>query len=661
MTLDERILVRNKMRMRKILLIEPNYHNKYPPIGLMKIATYHRLIKDHVKFFKGDLNDLMINELINECVEKLINIDCKINWATYIFNIKQYILKKNTSILDNSIIRNSNNYPLIQECFNYYRRCYFQKDYKKNPIWDRIYVTTLFTFYWKSTINTINEAKSLVKDIGELKVGGVLASLMPIDVEHATGIKPHVGLLNKPGYLDKGNDYIIDDLPLDYSILSEIDYKYDIGSAYLTYMTKGCTRKCKFCAVQKLEPDYVPKIDTINKYNSIKQRYGDQQNLIIMDNNILESPKFQEIVDEIKQLGFKKGAKYSEPNQLDIAIRNLKNRFNEIAYIRKSYKLLMNLINRLHGDISIEYYKLLEENNLLTLETTTKENLLNVYPYIKHIYEKYRSKTIKLRYVDFNQGVDCRHIDDKKVSLISQLPIKPFRIAFDHINLKHKYINAIKLAYKYNINEISNYILYNYKDKPEELYYRLKINVDLNEELNVQIYSFPMKYVPLEGEESKDRSYIGQYWNKKYLRAINSILNVTKGIVAPGRSFFEKAFGNDISEFHQILYMPELYIIYRKIFEIDLGYTNVWREQYESLNNDDLKIAHQIIESNCFVNYYKQYYSEKINSLLLHYTINQTLISKSDPKHSKIKKEYNKLILRKTYKISPKKTIKIIV
>ncbi len=28
---------------RKVLLIEPNYKNKYPPMGLMKIATYYRL------------------------------------------------------------------------------------------------------------------------------------------------------------------------------------------------------------------------------------------------------------------------------------------------------------------------------------------------------------------------------------------------------------------------------------------------------------------------------------------------------------------------------------------------------------------------------------------------------------------------------------------
>mgnify|MGYP006893521758 CR=1 FL=1 len=39
----------------KILLIEPNYSNKYPPIGLMKLSTYHKMLGHEVVFYKGDL------------------------------------------------------------------------------------------------------------------------------------------------------------------------------------------------------------------------------------------------------------------------------------------------------------------------------------------------------------------------------------------------------------------------------------------------------------------------------------------------------------------------------------------------------------------------------------------------------------------------------
>ena len=60
---------------RKILLIEPNYKNKYPPIGLMKIATYHRNLGDDVQFFKGDLRDLIIGKLFEKCHIRLKKID----------------------------------------------------------------------------------------------------------------------------------------------------------------------------------------------------------------------------------------------------------------------------------------------------------------------------------------------------------------------------------------------------------------------------------------------------------------------------------------------------------------------------------------------------------------------------------------------------------
>ena len=37
----------------KVLLVEPNYKNKYPPMGLMKISTYHKMLGDEVHFVKG--------------------------------------------------------------------------------------------------------------------------------------------------------------------------------------------------------------------------------------------------------------------------------------------------------------------------------------------------------------------------------------------------------------------------------------------------------------------------------------------------------------------------------------------------------------------------------------------------------------------------------
>jgi hypothetical protein len=181
---------------------------------------------------------------------------------------------------------------------------------------------------------------------------------------------------------------------------------------------------------------------------------------------------------------------------------------------------------------------------------------------LKDLNEKYRNKAPKLRYVDFNQGTDARYVTDELMKLMSEIPIRPLRIAFDYIGMKDKYTNAVKLAAKYGIKELSNYILYNFNDKPEDLYNRLEININLCKEHNIDIFSFPMKYIPLFGEEAKHREYTGKHWNKKFIRAVQSVLNVTKGIVAPATkndktSFFHKAFGNNIEEFYEILYMPE--------------------------------------------------------------------------------------------------------
>lgn len=641
------------MEMRKkrnILLIEPNYRNKYPPIGLMKISTYHRILGDNVQFFKGDLKDLVLDELTGSCIAKLSRIDNKRDWSKSFKTIREYIKVKKTDTLDLIVYSNSRYKQLVLNCLENFSNIYKKREYNKFPKWDRVYVTTLFTFYWKITVDTIHYAKHLVKFEDGLKIGGVLASLLEKELELETGIKPHKGLLDTPGALDpslpKARELIIDNLPLDYSILDEIDYEYPTGSAYFTFMTKGCTRKCAFCSVPILEPVYKPKIETIDKFDEIKKIYGEQQHLLLMDNNVLASPNFPEIIAEIKKMGFYKGATFVEPNQLDISIRNLRSGLNDIAYIRKSYKLYHNLLPRLKGDIQQKYYNILSDNDLIKFETTTKQGIINAYKDLKEIYEKYRNKSPRNRYVDFNQGTDARYVTDDLMKLMSEIPIRPLRIAFDYWGIRDKYEAAVRLAAKYGLTELSNYILYNFNDSPEELYKRLEINVKLNAELGTKIFSFPMKYIPLFGEDAKHREFIGKKWNRKYIRAIQSILNVTKGIVAPGSNFFEKAFGKNLQEFYEILHMPEEYIIYRYFFE-GSGFTQAWRNTYNLLNSEERVIAEEIIRSNDFSNYKTKINNPKIMALLRHYTIKKEevgAIQLKDVEFTATKKHFDKLI-----------------
>src|ERR1700749_3487852 len=98
------------MANKRILLIEPGYKNKYPPLGLMKIAAYHgpHGKKDNVKFIKGEK--------------------------------------------DRSVVGKQ---------------------------WDRIYVTTVFSFEWREISKSIEFAlQAAGGNPTKVFVGGIAASLM---------------------------------------------------------------------------------------------------------------------------------------------------------------------------------------------------------------------------------------------------------------------------------------------------------------------------------------------------------------------------------------------------------------------------------------------------------------------------------------------------
>ena len=508
---------------------------------------------------------------------------------------------------------------------------YYAKKYSPERKWDRVYVTTLFTFYWKKTLNAIKFAKRVSKSIEGVYVGGIAASLIPELISRETGLSIGgniiKGLLDKPGILDD-NNIIIEQITPDYSILDTVNYHYSLDTGYLAYMTRGCTRgTCPFCAVPRLEPVYKEKISIKKQIQTVAKIYGERKDLILLDNNVLGSPRFSEIIQEIMEMGFVKGAQFVEPNHFWVLTEYLvqgDSEYNEGQFLQKLFFLLNEFGNdRIRDeDIRQEYYQLLRNHGLNTWNTFSKENILNHRKAINEYIEKYRNRAKKLRYVDFNQGLDCRYLDEEKMKMLSQLPIRPMRIAFDYLSLREQYERAIRLADSYGVRKLSNYILFNYKDKPKELWQRLKINIDLNRELQAEIYSFPMKYLPIcekEGEDPTDRSFVGEHWNRKYLRAIGCILNASGGVVTVSSSFFDAAFGETLEDFFKILLMPEPYIRYRNHFK-NTGSTDLWWGQWNNLSETERKQVLPIIYSNDFSSFVGSS-NRSINQFMQHYLI----------------------------------------
>jgi hypothetical protein len=170
------------------------------------------------------------------------------------------------------------------------------------------------------------------------------------------------------------------------------------------------------------------------------------------------------------------------------------------------------------------------------------------------------------RRVDFNQGVDARILCRDRAFLrdLSTICVKPLRIAFDHLGLRGPYEQAVRYAHEFGLSEMSNYMLYNFHDSPMDLYERMRLNVRLNEELGIRIWSFPMRYQPTN---LADRSHVGEKWKKYQLRSLQIILQATHGVVSGDPDFFKRAFGNTVAEFENLMLRPHHFIFNRDWYE----------------------------------------------------------------------------------------------
>ena len=557
---------------------------------LMKLATYFRRRGDDVRFFKGDLRDFAAQLLAEELYHELNNPELSRHFDAF----KRYVRRGTASILED--VRELADDLAAQELAHTYYLRHKRRDY---PQFDLVAVTTLFTFYWAKTIDTINNAKNFLADGGQLLVGGIAATILPEHIEAETGIKPIVGLLDHPFMIDADDSTIIDTLPLDYSILEEIDYTYPAHDAYFGYMTRGCIRNCPFCAVKTLEPNYKEYLSIDEQLCTIEEQFGAQRDLLLMDNNVFASSRFFDIVEEIKAQGFQKGATYIPPSPYEVAISNLRRGHNVRGYLKKLLALYEGIAGRLKDAEAGDFYLARERAGLLYLPSAERENALAFDAIARPLYKKHFKRRKRKRALDFNQGLDARLVTPEKMAKLAETAIMPLRIAFDHYAAKDIYVRAIRMAAAAGIDHLSNYLLYNYEDTPEELYLRMKINVDLCNELGVSIYSFPMKYHPIRDPKYfRNRDFIGVHWNRKFVRAVQAVLNATKGKIGCGKSFFEEAFGKDVDGFFDILWMPETFIIERMKYKENL--TKEWRAAFRSLEGTAREEARALIAANNF-------------------------------------------------------------
>ena len=161
------------------------------------------------------------------------------------------------------------------------------------------------------------------------------------------------------------------------------------------------------------------------------------------------------------------------------------------------------------------------------------------------------------------------------------------------------------------------------KDNPKDLWNRLFLNIDFCEKHPKikSLFSFPMKYASIE---HTDRSYIGVLWNKKYLKSINVILNVTSGVVPKEKNFFFRAFGRSVDEYLEILVMPDDYIRYRDYFE-KAGLIQRWTEEYRKLTRGEREELVAILSTvDTETAAVEQKHSSALNGILLFYTVKKS-------------------------------------
>ena len=173
----------------------------------------------------------------------------------------------------------------------------------------------------------------------------------------------------------------------------------------------------------------------------------------------------------------------------------------------------------------------------------------------------------KVKHLDFNQGLDARLMTEEIADLLQGLPISPIRFAFDGMQEDGFYQRAVRMMADRGFNLFRTYVLYNFTDSPVDLYYRMKVSVELEIETGIHVESFPMRYQPILDIDA-GRDYVGEKWTVKKrngFMAIQAKHSCGAGMISMhGGTFgtplqeFEYWFGKDAEGFDHLLSYPKL-------------------------------------------------------------------------------------------------------
>ncbi|MBR5559738.1 MAG: hypothetical protein IKU72_05785, partial [Oscillospiraceae bacterium] len=247
-------------------------------------------------------------------------------------------------------------------------------------------------------------------------------------------------------------------------------------------------------------------MDIKEKIKKIDAKYGPQKDLLLMDNNVLRSPKFNQIIDDIIEAGFGKGATYVNPKSGKTVRRYVDfNQGLDAMFLTEAKAKRLGEIALRPARIAFDHIED-RETYERALRLCAKYGITELSNYVLYNSE------------DFG-GKGHQYAADTPADLYNRM-----RITLD------------------------------LKDE---------MNEGLPEGSRISAFSFPMRYIPLSAHE---RGYVGSKWNAKFLRAVQCMLIPTQGKGVGSRSFFEADFGKDADEFVRYLCMPDKLIAARGHF-----------------------------------------------------------------------------------------------